>query len=286
VRAGGKLGRGEFARYHALGNDYLVVDPSRFGVRLTKARIRQLCDRRTGVGSDGILAPVSAAGADFGLRIYNPDGSQAEKSGNGVRIFARFLHDFGYTRKRRLAIATRGGVVGAELHLRGGAVDQIRVEMGRARFDSRAIPVRGRRREVVSELLRVAGRLFRVTCVSVGNPHCVIFVRRLSPGALRRFGPQIETHRRFPKRINVQFARVVNRRTIEALVWERGAGETRASGSSACAVVAAAVMTGRSARRVTVRMPGGSLAVEVGEDDELVLTGSATPIARGRLLAP
>ncbi len=132
----------------------------------------------------------------------------------------------------------------------------------------------------------MAGRLFRVTCVSIGNPHCVIFARRLSRGALRRFGPRIENHPRFPNRINVQFARVVNRRALEALVWERGAGETRASGSSACAIAAAAVKTGRSARRVTVRMPGGSLAVEVGEDDALVLTGSATPIARGRLLAP
>jgi diaminopimelate epimerase len=279
-----RLGRGEFARYHALGNDYLVVDPRRLGLRLTRRRIRSLCDRNTGVGSDGVLALAPARGADFGLRIYNPDGGEAEKSGNGVRIFARFLRDFGYTRRQILAIWTKGGRVRAQLHLRGKRVDRIEVEMGRASFDSRAIPVRGRQREVVSEPLRVAGRRLHVTCVSVGNPHCVIFVPRLSADLLRRIGQQIETHPSFPRRINVQLARIANRRTIEALVWERGAGETRASGSSACAVAAAALRTGRSAGRVTVRMPGGALRIEVDEDYALRMTGPATPIARGRLL--
>jgi diaminopimelate epimerase len=279
-----RLGRGEVARYHALGNDYLVVDPRRLGLRLTRTRIRSLCDRNTGVGSDGLLALAPARGADFGLRIYNPDGSEAEKSGNGVRIFARFLRDFGYTRKRILSIGTKGGRVRAQLHLRGKSVDRIEVEMGRASFDSRAIPVRGRRREVVSEPLLVAGRRFHVTCVSVGNPHCVIFVPRLSLDLLRRIGPRIETHPSFPKRINVQLARIANRRTIEALVWERGAGETRASGSSACAVAAAALRTGRSAGRVTVRMPGGALRIEVDAGYALRMTGPATPVARVRLL--
>ncbi len=268
----GALGRGELAKYHALGNDYLVVDARRFGAALTPTRVRALCDRQRGLGSDGILALVPSRRADFGVRIWNPDGSRAEKSGNGLRILARFLHDLGYTRARDFTIETPGGVARAELLSTRGVVTAVRVSMGRARFARR-------------DRLRVAGRTLAVTVLSVGNPHCVIFVPRLRAPNLRRLGPLIERHRAFPRRTNVQLARVRSRRAIEALVWERGAGETAASGSSACAVAAAAHRRGLVDARVSVRMPGGTLEVEIAPDFSLHLTGPATPVYRARVLA-
>ena len=273
-----RLGRGEFVKYHALGNDYLVVDSATFGSRLTAPRVRRICDRHEGVGSDGILV-LSKKRGEFHLRIRNPDGSEAEKSGNGLRIVARFLVDHGYTRRREFSIVTPGGRVTAQL-----VGPEVRVEMGRASFRSRDIPVTGRPREVVHELLRVGGRALRMTCVSVGNPHCVVFVPRLDREELRQLGPLLENHRSFPNRINVQLARVRSRRRIDLLVWERGAGETRASGSSACAVAAAAVRRGLADGDLRLRMPGGELHIEVDAKFQLRLTGPATPIYRGRLL--
>jgi diaminopimelate epimerase len=279
-----KLREGEFAKYHGLGNDYLVVDGTRFGARLTPKRVRALCERNRGPGADGIVELVPSRRADIGVRIHNPDGSRAEKSGNGLRIFARALYDLGYTRRKELRLETPGGIVEAELLLRNGAVDRIRVEMGRASFASREIPVMGPAREVLDEPLRLAGESLRITCVSVGNPHCVVFVPELSREALLRLGPALEQHPLFPKRINVQLARVVSRRTIDVLVWERGAGETQSSGSSSCAVAAAAHRLGHTGPRVSIRLPGGTLPVEVAADFSLRLVGPATPVYRGRLL--
>ncbi len=279
-----KLRDGEFAKYHGLGNDYLVIDGARFGARLTPKRVRALCERNRGPGADGIVELVPSRRADFGLHIHNPDGSRAEKSGNGLRIFARALYDLGYTRRTQLRLETPGGIVEAELVLRGGAIDQIRVEMGRARFASPEIPVAGPAREVLDEPLQIGAEVLQISCVSVGNPHCVVFVPELSRKELLRLGPQLERHPLFPQRINVQLARVVSRRTIDVLVWERGAGETQASGTSSCAVAAVARRLDRAGPRVAIRLPGGTLPVEVAPDFSLRLAGPATPVYRGRLL--
>jgi diaminopimelate epimerase len=280
------LARDEFAKYHALGNDYLVLDGDLQRLRLTPERVQALCDRHTGIGSDGILALHRPRRGAIVLRIWNPDGSEAEKSGNGVRIFARFLWDFGYvsSARREITIETSGGPVVARLSVVRGEVRRIRVDMGRATFASAEIPVLGPPREVVDEPVRVGSLDLRVTCVSVGNPHCVRFVAELHPEALRSLGPQLETHPMFPKRTNVQLARVRSRSAIDMLVWERGAGETRASGSSSCAVAAAAHRLGLVDRKVDVHMPGGKLRIEIGADYALRMTGDATPVYRGRLL--
>ncbi len=279
-----RLREGEFAKYHALGNDYLVIDAERFGTKLTRARVRSFCTRHTGAGSDGLLALAPSSHADFGVRIFNPDGSEAEKSGNGVRILARFLRDFGYTRRTRFSIETKGGVVHAELSSRRDAAGRISVDMGKVTFWSHKIPVRGPRREVINERLRVGSRVLRATCLSIGNPHCVIFERELGVRALQRLGALIEHHPMFPKRSNVQFVRVATRKRLEALIWERGAGETQASGSSACAIAAAAYRTGLADRRVQVQMPGGKLSIEIGDDLTVHMTGPATPVYRGIVL--
>ena len=276
-----RLGPREFAKYHALGNDYLVVDAGRFGERLTPKRVRALCDRQRGAGADGVLALVPSRRCDFGLRIYNPDGSEAETSGNGLRILARFVYDHGYTRRRAFAIETRGGPVEAQLALRDGRVGGVTVDMGRASFASRDAGVRGRAREVLAEKRRVGGETVVTSCCSLGNPHCVVFVSKLAREDLLRLGPALETHRDFSRRINVQLARVRTRRLVEVLVWERGAGETQASGSSSCAVAAVGVRLGRLDRSVTVRLPGGDLRVRVESDFALRLTGPVTPVYRG-----
>lgn len=279
-----KLGAREFAKYHGLGNDYLVVDAAKFGGRLTPKRVRGLCDRHRGPGADGIVALVAPRFADFAVRIYNPDGSEAEKSGNGLRIFARALFDLGYTRRQRFGVETKGGLVEARLHLRSGEVSRVTVAMGRASFAADTIPVVNSGPEVVDQEWQVCGRSLRVTAVSVGNPHCVVFVPELDRDDLLTLGPALESDSRFPQRTNVQLARVHSRTRIDVLVWERGAGETLASGSSSCAVAAAAVRLGRAERRVTIRMPGGDLPVTVGRDFALELSGPATPVYRASLL--
>jgi len=266
-----RLRRAEFAKYHALGNDYLVVDPATLGFRLTRRRVQALCDRNTGVGSDGVLAIAPPRSAAFRVRIFNPDGSEAEKSGNGLRIFARALFDLGYTRRKAFDVETAGGVVPVELTLRGGRVSAVSAEMGRAEVQP-------------PEMLEAAGETVQVVPVSIGNPHCVVFTDQLDDARLARLGPALESHPRFPERTNVQLARVPARHVVELRIWERGAGATLASGTSACAVAAAAFEQGRIDGRVEARMPGGKLDLRVRPDGTLRMQGPATPVFRGRLL--
>lgn len=278
-----RLGRDEFVKSHGLGNDYLVLDEAQLSFPLGPEAVRAVCDRNRGIGSDGILLLAPSRKADFGLRIFNPDGSEAEKSGNGLRILAKFLFDHGYTDRDRFSVETPGGIVQAALRLEGGRVADITVDMGSASFRSGAIPVAGPDREVVGEQIEAAGRRLRFTGVCVGNPHCVVFVDRLDPEEIRAVGPHLERHPSFPNRINVQFARVEGRDRVDLLIWERGAGYTLASGTSACAVACACVRNGLTDRVVTAVMPGGTLRVEVGEDWSIRLTGPASEVCRGRL---
>lgn len=278
-------GRNWIVKSHALGNDYVVVDPSALSFALTPEVIRRICHRHLGVGSDGILALTPSTEADFGVRIYNPDGSEAEKSGNGLRIFARFLYDHGYTTQDTFAVSTAGGLARIALHLVNGRIAQMTVDVGRATFASTEIPVAGPPREVVDEELEVNGRRMRFTAVSVGNPHCVVFVPDLREVDLHRLGPALETHTQFPNRTNVQFAQVAARDRVNILIWERGAGETMASGTSASAVAAASVRRALTGRDVTVSAPGGDLRIEVGEDWSIRMTGPAEEVYTGTLSA-
>ncbi|MDQ7827545.1 MAG: diaminopimelate epimerase [Armatimonadota bacterium] len=273
-----------FIKGHGLGNDYLVVDPAALTFPLTPPAVRAICDRHTGVGSDGILALGPSTAADVGVRIFNPDGSEAEKSGNGLRILARVLYDHGFVRRRAFTVETAGGVARALLEGRAGAVEAIAVDVGRVTFDSTAVPVTGPPREVVDEPLPVEGEPepVRVTALSVGNPHCVVFVPALDPAVLHRLGPRLETHPAFPRRTNVQLVQVVARDRLAILIWERGVGPTQASGTSACAAAAAAVRGGLTDRHVTVAMPGGDLQVTVAEDWALQLRGPAEEVCVGR----
>lgn len=270
-----------FVKSQALGNDYIVLDPQTLTFPLTSQAVQRICDRHLGLGADGILALVPSTRADFGLRIFNPDGSEAEKSGNGLRILARYLHDHGRTTQSKFTVETLGGIVTVELYLRGDTVDRITVEMGTATFRSDRIPVAGSPRDVVDEDVVVDGQRFAVTAVSIGNPHCVVFVPDLARIDLHRVGPQLEHHPMFPARTNVQFAQVQRRDRIAALIWERGAGETMASGSSACAVAAAAVRKALVDRIVTIAMRGGDLEILVAPDWSIRMTGPAEEVYTG-----
>jgi diaminopimelate epimerase len=272
-----------FTKGHGLGNDYLVMEEGDLDFPLTPAAVRWLCHRHWGLGSDGILLRTGSAAADVGLRIFNPDGTEAEKSGNGLRIFAKYLWERGGLRRTPLRIETPGGVVEAVCHESGGRVAEVTVEMGRATFRAPEIPMHGPDREVVGVPLQVGDRTLSVTCVSVGNPHCVVFQERVDDDETRAWGPRIETHPAFPNRTNVQFARVAGRDRVEIRIWERGAGYTLASGSSSCAVAAAAVRTGRTDGRVTVAMPGGELAIEVRADFSIRLRGAVAEVAAGEV---
>jgi diaminopimelate epimerase len=275
----------DFFKGHGLGNDYIALEMEGLGFELTPLAVRLICDRHTGVGSDGILARVGSEAADFGLRIFNPDGSEAEKSGNGLRIFAAYLLEGGHAALRApFTVQTPGGIVRMEiLEQSADGVLMVEAEMGTATFRSADVGLGGPDRETDNEPLELeSGDVVHVNTVSIGNPHCVIFQDELDVETLRRRAPQISTHPRFARGVNVQFAVPVEPDAIEAWVWERGAGETRASGSSACAVAAAAVRRGMvSERQVEVRMPGGALHVHVRDDWSLVLRGPVESVYRG-----
>ena len=274
-----------YVKSHGLGNDYIVIDEADLPRPLSTDAIVRICDRNWGVGSDGILLLVPSARADFGLRIFNPDASEAEKSGNGLRIFAKYLWDHKRATRPTFTVDTKGGIVQCECHVRDGRMRDVTVEMGRATFRAPDIPMNGPDRDVVGVPLQLAdGTAVTATAVSVGNPHCVVFVDRLDLEACRRIGPLIERHPAFPQRTNVQFARVVDAHTLDILIWERGAGYTLASGSSSCAAASAAVRNALCDHgRVTVRMPGGDLVIEVRRDWSLRLEGPVEEVYRGAL---
>ncbi|MGD0016086.1 MAG: diaminopimelate epimerase [Verrucomicrobiia bacterium] len=261
----------DFVRSHGLGNDYLVMDAAQLGFVLTPERVSMICHRNTGVGSDGILVRVDPmeGAADFAVRILNPDGSEAEKSGNGLRIFAKFLYDHGFTKKTEFTIHTLGGVARAKLIFDGKRCVAVRMDMGRAIIDRKLTK------------LEVASQTLNVTSLSVGNPHCVTIVDDLAKVDLSKLGPLIENHKTFPNRTNVQFAQVLDRANVRALIWERGAGHTLASGSSSCAIAAACFDKGLVDGRVTVHMEGGELSIEIDRNLNLVMTGPVEEVCTG-----
>ena len=276
-----------FFRGHGLGNDYLVMDPADLSFKLSPANIRAICDRHFGLGSDGILTPTPSTRADFGLRIYNPDGSEAEKSGNGLRIFARYLHSTGLVTKDPFTVDTKGGLVTIDLHLdKHGDAGSATVAMGTATFDPRALPCSLDVAELIEEPIAAAGRRLTFTGVSVGNPHCVIFKpigETWTRADLLELGPALENHEIFPRRTNVQLAVPTGPREIFILIWERGAGETEASGSSSCAAASAAVRLGLVRSPVIVAMPGGKLRIDVDPGYSLTMKGPVAEVARGTL---
>ncbi|MFW6334289.1 MAG: diaminopimelate epimerase [Desulfosalsimonas sp.] len=272
----------KFSKYHGLGNDYIVINPEEFKEMLDERKIRLICHRNCGLGSDGILlGPVPEKNGGLSVLIYNPDGSEAEKSGNGLRIFARYLYDRGLVSSEKpFKIMTRGGGVTAKVMDSGRTVS---VEMGTVSFDSTQITVAGEKREVINEILEADGESLTFCAATIGNPHCIIIQPEISETQTRRLGPLIETHPLFPNRTNVQFAKIMDTHNMAVEIWERGAGYTLASGSSASASAAVARKLGLCGNEITVHMPGGKLEIRIQDDYSVFMTGPVTGIAEGAM---
>lgn len=267
----------KFTKYHALGNDYLVVDPQGLDHEMTSTEIRILCDRRYGIGSDGILyGPLSSQSSDFSLRIFNPDASEAEKSGNGLRIFSRYLWDCRLVGCDKFSIETKGGDVRAQIHDAGRSVS---IEMGEVKFSHDYDRYPAPRPETIT----ADGTHFVFYRASVGNPHCVILVDELSPALAMKYGPAIEQNAIFASRTNVQFVKVVDRRRIRIEIWERGAGYTFASGSSSTAAAAVAYGLGLCDTQVSVGMPGGNIEISFESGFLATMKGAVCKVGEGHL---
>ena len=277
-----------FTKMQAAGNDYVYMDTFKAPISSPEALARRISDRHFGVGSDGLIliCPPSDPGeADFRMRMFNADGSEAEMCGNGIRCVGKYVYDNGHTDKEQVRIETLAGVLTLRLHVSGGKVETVTVDMGEPRLAPKDIPVSGPGEDFINRPLRVQGRVWNVTAVSMGNPHAVVFVHGIDNLDLSGIGPQFEHHPLFPRRTNTEFVEVVGRHHLKMRVWERGAGETLACGTGACASVVAAVLTGNTERKVRMKLLGGELDIEWDEaTNHVFMTGGAVTVFTGEWL--
>ena len=258
-------------KYHGLGNDYLIYDPNRNACELQERQVEALCRRNLGVGADGILYGPFFDGDKMRVRIFNPDGSEAEKSGNGIRIFSKYLKDMGYVTEESYVLHTKAGETRVTFLNEQG--DLMRVDMGYPEFVAKEIPVVGFEGEIVNEAIFFGDNFYNATCVSLGNPNCVLMLEEVSQKKAMQLGPYVENSRYFPNRINMQLCQGLDRENIQIEIYERGAGYTYASGTGACAAAAASHKMGFVGDRVTVHMHGGELLVEFARDGRIDMTG-------------
>lgn len=275
----------KFTKMHGLGNDFVMVDGLQ--EHLEEAALpdlaRRVCDRHFGVGADGLILALPSERADFRMRLINADGSEAEHCGNGIRCVAKLVYDRGHTRGREITVETTGRINVLQLFAEGGQVESVRVDMAEPVFARGRLPMTGPEEgEAVEEPVQAGGRELRFTCVSMGNPHAVTFVDQ-DPDTfpVRELGPLVENHPVFPRRTNVEFIQVLGPEELKMRVWERGAGETLACGTGACASVVAAARTGRASRRAVVHLAGGDLRIEWGDDNHVYMTGPAVTVFEG-----
>ncbi|HHW06650.1 MAG TPA: diaminopimelate epimerase [Clostridia bacterium] len=278
----------EFTKMHGLGNDYVYIDctgacPPGLMENLPELA-RRVSDRHFGVGSDGLVLILPSETADFRMRMFNADGSEAEMCGNAIRCVGKYVYDRGLTAKTRLTVETLAGIKELDLLTVGNRVELVQVDMGEPVLDPKRIPVLAGGQAAINLPVQVEGETYRVTCVSMGNPHAVIFVEEVDRFPVAQVGPRLENHPLFPNRINVEFVQVIDEGTLKMRVWERGAGETMACGTGACAVLVASVLNGVSQRQTRLQLLGGDLLVEWREDNNRVyMTGPAVKVFDGEL---
>ncbi len=269
-------------KYEALGNDYLVIDPNFCSVEMSKDNIVKICHRNFGCGSDGILyGPILSEGNNIYFKIFNPDGSEAEKSGNGIRIFSKYLKDYGYVKQSEFKLLTKGGEVFVK-YLNEEAT-LIKVSMGKVSFNSKEIGVKGEEREVTNEKIYVLDREFLITSLTIGNPHTVSIFEKLDEDSIHKYGPYIENHDLFLNRTNVQFVEVLDRNTIKIKIYERGAGYTLASGSSSCSAASVCYKLGLTDSNILVKCDGGDIKIEIDEHGNVFMTGEVYQVYEGVL---
>lgn len=276
----------KFSKMHGCGNDYIYIDGSRehIGQEDKPELVKRLSDRHFGVGGDGVIFINPAQEADFEMEMYNADGSRAEMCGNGIRCVAKYVYDKGLTEKKCITVVSAGQVKTLNMTIHNKKVELVKVNMGEPELTAQKVPVISQREQVIDEPILVQGREYRMTCVSMGNPHAVVFVENVADLELEAIGPYFEQHERFPKRTNTEFVRVVDRHTVEMRVWERGTGETLACGTGASAVVVACILNGLTEEQVTVRLLGGELEIYWDRKENFVyMTGPASFVFDGEI---
>lgn len=271
----------KFTKMHGCGNDYVYVNGFEERIEDPASLAVEISDRHFGVGSDGLILILPSEKADFRMRMFNSDGSEAEMCGNGIRCVAKYVYDHWMTEETRLRIETLGGVKTLELDVSDGKMQAATVDMGVPGLDRAAIPMTGPPGRVIDEELSAGGRTFKVTCASMGNPHCIVLVDDTDNYPVERYGPLIECHERFPSKANVEFVEVLSDDEVKLRVWERGSGETLACGTGASATVVACSLTGKTGREITAHLTGGDLLLKWAEDDHVYMTGPATEVFSG-----
>ncbi|MCK4909347.1 MAG: diaminopimelate epimerase [Planctomycetes bacterium] len=258
----------KFVKMHGTGNDFILVNCLKKPVKNPAALARRVCHRYSGIGANGLILILSSPRADFRMRMFNPDGSEAEMCGNGIRCLGKFVSDKGLTKKNRLIVATRAGLIPLHLSKKNGKVQQVTARLGRPKL-------------LGQKKLRIKNKLFTVCVISMGNPHCVIRVKNVAKFPVKTYGPLIERHRYFPRRTNVEFIEISNRKNIKQRTWERGAGETLACGTGASAAVVAGIVAGQLDRQVKVTLAGGTVIIKWTSDNEVYLSGPAVEVFSG-----
>ena len=276
----------KFTKWQGIGNDFVIIDGFKETIDDFASKAIEVCDRHFGIGADGLVIALPSDVADFRMRIFNSNGSEAEMCGNVTRCFARYVYENGLTTKTELTIETLAGIIKPKLIFENGIVTSVCVDMGEPRLKRGEIPMVGDpEAKAVNVPLLVGDSTYSVTCVSMGNPHCIIFVDDVESLDLEKFGRPIEVHPAFPRKTNVEFVQVVDRQTLRMRVWERGAGVTLACGTGACAVMVAAVLNDKSDRRALLKLDGGELLLEWRDDNHIYKTGPAVEVFRGEYLA-
>ena len=276
----------KFTKMHGCGNDYIYVDGAKeiLTPQEKPEVVRRLSDRHFGIGGDGVIFINPSREADFEMEMYNMDGSRAEMCGNGIRCVAKFVYDKGLTDKTSISMISCGKIKYLTLTVENGKVSTVEVNMGSPILKAENIPVISDKEEVIGDEIEVDGEIYKMTCVSMGNPHAVVFMDEVEGLPLEKMGPLFENHVRFPKRINTEFVKVLDENTVEMRVWERGTGETLACGTGACATVVACVLNGLTKEQVTVKLLGGNLQIQWDRESNLVyMTGPATTVFEGEI---
>ena len=273
----------KFTKMQGLGNDYVYVNCFKEKIENPSELAARISDRHFGVGSDGLIMINPSDKADFEMEMYNADGSRGEMCGNGIRCVAKYVYDYGLTDKTSISVETLGGIKYLDLTVEDGKVSLVKVDMGRPELEPSRIPVVAEGDRAVDEPITVDGKEYRMTCVSMGNPHAVVYVDcDVKELPLEEIGPGFEHHERFPKRVNTEFVRVLDRKTVEMRVWERGSGETLACGTGACAVAVSSALNGLTEDEVTVKLLGGDLRIQWDrERDTVYMTGPAAVVFDG-----
>ena len=275
----------KFTKMHGIGNDYVYVNCFKETVaHPSEVAIKFVSDRHFGIGSDGLILIKPSNVADGKMEMYNADGSQGAMCGNGIRCVAKYMYDYGITNKTSISVETKSGIKYLDLTLKNGKVDTVKVNMGTPILKAADIPVRSDKEQVINEPVTVDGKEWKITCVSMGNPHAITYIEDVKHLEIEKIGPKFENHEIFPDRVNTEFVHVIDRRTVEMRVWERGSGETLACGTGACAVAVASILNGLTEDEVTVKLLGGDLKIFWDrQENKVYMTGSATTVFDGEI---